>query len=84
MLGVEYLKTRQFELALVSLEKAVTLVPRDPVDRSNLGLALTATGQYVLAEFEVRKVLVLNLDNPKTRELLSEVLALAGKHQQVP
>jgi Flp pilus assembly protein TadD len=75
MLGVEYLKTRQFASALTSLEQAVLLLPRDPVDRSNLGFALAATGQYERAKVELRCALVLDHGELRTRQLLDIVLA---------
>lgn len=75
MLGVEYLKTRQFESALSSLEQAVLLLPRDAMDRSNLGFALAAIGQYQRAEVELRCALVLDHGELKTRQLLDIVLA---------
>lgn len=84
LLGVEYLKTRQCALAAISLEKAVLLLPRDAADRSNLGFALASTGQYDLAELELRRALALNSDNPRTKELLDVVLALAATHHNVP
>lgn len=74
MLGVEYLKTRQFASALSALEQAVLLLPRDPVDRYNLGFALAETGQYERAEMEIRCALVLNHGEAKTRQLLDIVL----------
>ena len=79
MLGVEYLKTDQFAAALASLEQAVLLLPRDAVDRSNLGFALASTGQYDRAEQELRHALALDHSNLKARQLLDVVLANARK-----
>jgi len=75
MLGVEYLKTRQFAAAVTSLEQAVQLLPRDAVDLSNLGFALASTGQYDRAERELRRSLALDHGNLKTQQLLDAVLA---------
>jgi Flp pilus assembly protein TadD len=75
MLGVEYLKTQQFSSALLSLEQAVLLLPRDAVDRSNLGFALASTGQYDRAEAELRCALALDHGDPQTRHLLDLVIA---------
>jgi len=70
MLGVEYLKTDQLSAAVSSLEQAVQLLPRDAVNRSNLGLSLALTGQYDRAEQELRRALVLDPRNLKTEQLL--------------
>jgi tetratricopeptide (TPR) repeat protein len=75
MLGVEYLKTRQFAAALRSLGQAVLLLPDNAVDRSNLGFVLAATGQYDRAEGELRCALYLDHGQLKTRQLLDLVIA---------
>ncbi len=59
VLGVEYLKTDQHEAAIQALEQAVLLLPRDPINRSNLGLSLAFTGQYKRAEQELHEALKL-------------------------
>jgi len=84
LLGVEYIKTRQFALAVTTLERAVRMLPRDAANRSNLGFAFASTGRYDLAEIELRKALTLNSGSPKTKDLLDVVLALAAKHQTEP
>ena len=85
MLGVEYIRTRQFASALLSLQQAIVLLPRDGVDRSNLGLALAATGQYAKAEVQLRCAMTLDHGDPKTRELLdlvvSDVASIRGPSQ---
>jgi len=75
MLGVEYLKTGQFQPAVSVLEQAVLLLPRDAVDHSNLGYALAKAGQYHHAEQELRRALALGHGDPKTRQLLDIVVA---------
>jgi tetratricopeptide (TPR) repeat protein len=75
MLGVEYLKTYQLPAAVVSLEQAILLLPRDAVNRSNLGLALVLTGQYDRAGQELRRALELDGRNTKTKQLLNALLA---------
>jgi Flp pilus assembly protein TadD len=75
MLGVEYLKTRQFAAAVISLEQAVAMLPRDAVDRSNLGFALASTGEYDRAERELRCAIVLDRADLKTKQLLDVVIA---------
>ena len=75
MLGVEYLKTDQFEAAVTSLEQAVLLLPRDAVDRANLGFALASIGQYDRSELELRRSLALDHSNLQTQQLLEVVLA---------
>ena len=74
LLGVEYMKTDQFNAAVTSFEQAVSLLPHSAVDRSNLGVSLAAVGQYDRAEQELRRALALDCDNVKAKQLL-EVLA---------
>ena len=75
VLGVEYLKTDQHEAAIRALEQAVLLLPRDPINRSNLGLSLAFTGQYKRAEQELHEALKLDAKNDTTRRLLEVVEA---------
>jgi len=75
MLGVEYLKTRRFTAAVTALEQAVLLLPRDAVDRSNLGFALASDGQYERAGRELRLAIALDNSDLTTKELLDVVLA---------
>jgi len=81
MLGVEYLKTYQLPAALASLEQAVHLLPRDAVNRANLGLCLVLTGQYDRAEQELRRALQLDGRNLKTQQLLQALLA--SRHDEL-
>ena len=74
-LGVEYLKTDQPEAAIQALEQAVLLLPRDPINRSNLGLSFASTGQYDRAEQELQRALQLDAKNDTTRRLLEVVEA---------
>jgi tetratricopeptide (TPR) repeat protein len=73
MLGVEYLKTRQFDAAVTALEQAVALLPHEAVDHSNLGFALASTGHYDQAEQELRRAAELDSGNLKIRALLATV-----------
>ena len=75
VLGVEYLKTDQHEAAIQALEQAVLLLPRDPINRSNLGLSLAWIGQYDRAEQELHQALKLDAKNDTTRRLLEAVEA---------
>ena len=77
LLGVEYMKTDQFEAAVISFEQAVLLLPHSAVDRSNLGVSLAAVGQYGRAERELRHAIELDSDNVKAKQLL-EVLIENG------
>jgi Flp pilus assembly protein TadD len=81
MLGVQYLKTYQLTAALAALDQAVTLLPRDAVNRANLGLCLVLSGQYDRAETELRHALELDHRNRKTQELLDALLA--SRHDQL-
>jgi tetratricopeptide (TPR) repeat protein len=73
--GVEYLRTGQFEAAVAALECAVRLLPRDSVDRANLGFALAAQGRYAEAAEQLRQAVELDHNNQKARQLLTVVLA---------
>jgi tetratricopeptide (TPR) repeat protein len=75
VLGVEYLKTDQHEAAIQALEQAVVLLPRDPINRSNLGLCLAFAGQFDRAEQELQRALQLDAKNDTTRRLLAVVEA---------
>jgi tetratricopeptide (TPR) repeat protein len=81
MLGVQYLKTYQLTAAMGSLDQAVALLPRDAVNRANLGLCLVLTGQYDRAEQELRRALELDPRNGKTQELLDALMA--SRHDQL-
>lgn len=74
LLGVEYLKTMQFEAAASALECAVALLPLDAVDRANLGFALAKLGRTAEAAEQLRRAVELDTTNKKTRQLLSLVL----------
>jgi Flp pilus assembly protein TadD len=73
VLGIEYLKTGQRAAALKTLERAVTLLPRDAVNRSNFGLSLASVGEFDRAEQELRRSLELDRGNLATRQLLEMV-----------
>ncbi|MDP8989194.1 MAG: tetratricopeptide repeat protein [Acidobacteriota bacterium] len=75
LLGVEYLKTDQHQAAIQALEQAVLLLPRDPINRSNLGLSLAFAGEYDRAERELQQSLKLDAKNGATRHLLEIVEA---------
>ena len=75
LLGVEYLKTDQHEAAIQALEQAVLLLPRDAINRSNLGLSLACAGKYDRAEQELHQALKLDAKNDTTRRLLEVVEA---------
>lgn len=74
MLGAEYLRTNQVPEAIAELEQALTLLPRDVPDRSNLGYALFLSGDLDRAESEARQALELDANNPKTRSVLYQIL----------
>jgi Flp pilus assembly protein TadD len=73
VLGVEYLRTGQFEAAIQALEQAVLLLPRDPINHSNLGLSLASSGQYDRAQRQLQQALKLDAKNNTTRRLLEVV-----------
>jgi Flp pilus assembly protein TadD len=74
MLGAEYLKIDQLQPAIAELEQAVTLLPRNVPDHSNLGYALYLSGDLDRAETETRQALELDRDNAKTQRVLNQIL----------
>jgi tetratricopeptide (TPR) repeat protein len=74
LLGSEYLKINQVPAAIEALEEAVKLLPRNPVNHSNLGFALFLLGYADRAEQEVRRALdldrALGQNDEKTRHVL--------------
>ena len=85
-LGTEYLRTNQVPAAIDSLEQAVKLLPRDPVNRSNLGLALFISGSIERGEQEVRRALeldrALHQNDEKTRFVLGLILRARESTQE--
>ncbi len=77
LLGVEYLKVDRFDAAVTSFDQAVLLLPRDAINRSNLGLSLILAGQYGRAGRELRHALELDPANAQAKQLLD---ALEGKN----
>lgn len=75
LLGVEYLRTDQNRAAIEALEQAVLLLPRDPINRSNLGLSLAIAGQFDRAQQELHQAIQLDASNDTTRRLLAVVEA---------
>jgi len=71
LLGTEYLKLNRVADAVNELEQAVQLLPHNVPARSNLGYALFLAGERERGEQEVRKALMLDSANAKTRHVLS-------------
>jgi tetratricopeptide (TPR) repeat protein len=74
LLGIEYLKTDHFTAAVDSLEKAVSLLPHDAVNRYNLGLSLACAGDYERSEQEVRRALEIDPKNATMQAFLNALL----------
>jgi Flp pilus assembly protein TadD len=75
MLGAEYIKTNQIPAAIAELEQAITLLPRNVPNHSNLGYALLLSGEIDRAETETRQALELDRNNTRTQHVLSLILA---------
>ena len=69
-LGVEYLKTDQFQDAVNSFEQAASFLPHDPITHYNFAISLACAGDYARAEEETRRSLELNPDLKEAHELL--------------
>jgi Flp pilus assembly protein TadD len=74
MLGTAYLKEGKVKVALEHLHEAVRLVPGLVSARSNLGYALGATGEWDLAQKELRKAIALNASDPHPNFVLGVML----------
>ena len=74
LLGVEYVKTDRFEIAVRSFERAVLLLPHDPMTHYNFGLALVCAGEYERATQEVQRALELDPKNPRMQARLNALL----------
>jgi Flp pilus assembly protein TadD len=74
LLGVEYVKTDQFNAAVSAFEQAVLLLPHDAMTHYNFGLALVCAGDYDRAMHEVQRALELDPGNPKMQARLQALL----------
>jgi Flp pilus assembly protein TadD len=74
LLGVEYVKTDQFETAIRSFEEAVLLLPHDAMTHYNFGLALICAGDYDRATHEIQRALELDPKNPRMQARLNALL----------
>jgi tetratricopeptide (TPR) repeat protein len=74
LLGVEYVKTERYELAVDSFERAVVLLPHDPWTHHNLGLSLVCLGDYERGQAEIERALELDPANAKSKEFLAFLL----------
>ena len=78
LLGIEYLKTSQYPLAVGSLEQAALLLPHDAINHYNLGVSLVLVGDSARGEQELQRALDLDHNIPDAKRLLEE-LTLAGR-----
>jgi len=67
-LGVQYLKIRQVQKAVLTLQSAVRLAPDEFIPRLNYGIALLESKNFAEAETELRLVLQKN-DNVATAHM---------------
>ncbi len=70
-LGVEYVKTQDFEDAVNSFEQATSLLPHDAMTHYNFGLSLACAGDYARAEQETRRALELDASIEDAHALMS-------------
>ena len=73
LLGVEYVKTDQFNAAVSSFEQAVLLLPHDAMTHYNFGLALICSGDYDRAAQEVQRALALDPGNSQMQARLDTI-----------
>ncbi|HYK61970.1 MAG TPA: hypothetical protein VEV85_21220 [Bryobacteraceae bacterium] len=71
LLGVEYMKTDQFQAAVDSFEQAVTLLPHDAINRHNLAVSLLCVHDVGRGAQEARRALELDPGNPTIRALVN-------------
>jgi Flp pilus assembly protein TadD len=81
LLGVEYMKTDQFQAAVDSFEQAVALLPHDAINRHNLAVSLLCVRDVERGAQEARRALELDPSNPTIRSLVD---ALERAKKQTP
>lgn len=74
LLGIEYLRTRDFPAAVASLTEAIQYMPRLSANHSNLGYAFFLMGKRDSAERELREAVKLDNVAPQPRYLLGLLL----------
>ena len=74
LLGVEYVKTDQFQAAVSSLEQAMLLLPKIAMTHYNFGLALLCIGDYDRAEQEIQRAVELDPKNTTMQARLDALL----------
>jgi tetratricopeptide (TPR) repeat protein len=74
LLGLEYEKSGLFKQAEEELQQAVTLMPHEAVNHSNLAFALCYLGRFEEAETEVRRALEIDKDNPAPQKILRALM----------
>ena len=79
-LGVQYIRTRQFESALAELNEANRLQPGSAVVLANLSYALFSTGQSEKAEDAARRAVELDGNNVNARYLFGFILSMRGSN----
>ena len=80
LLGFEFMRTDQYAAAVSSFDQAVALLPHDPINRTNYGVALAAVGDYERAEEQVRVARELDPENPNIR-LCADAIARSRRSE---
>jgi len=80
LLGIEYVKTDQFNAAVSSFEQAVLLLPHDAMTHYNFGLALICSGDYDRAAQEVQRALALDPGNAQMQARLDTIKPARRDH----
>jgi tetratricopeptide (TPR) repeat protein len=75
LLGVEYIRTGQYQTALDELEQAAVLLPHQPEIPANSAITLYLLGQFDRAEQEVRHALALDPTSPQAQKILEVLLS---------
>jgi len=81
-LGVEYLRTNQFDKAEVALQQAIKLGPDVFAPQMNRGIALVSMKRYAEAEPVLRSARQLNEQSGPVRFFLGQSLANLGKFDE--
>lgn len=81
-LGIEYLREKNYEQALVKLEKAIDLKPDYPVAHNAIAILYAEVGDKEKAEKHYRRALSLDPDNADGHNNYGQFLCSNGRYQE--
>jgi type IV pilus assembly protein PilF len=82
MLGIEYLRTGNYEMARDKLEKALAADPDSTEANDALAVLYEKVGEPDLAEKYYKKSLALNPENPRGHNNYGQFLCVQGRYEE--